>query len=123
MTHTPSHNDIVNEYLGALDPAMAPLFHAVRAVVLAAGPSFNESIKWKNCLVYATTRNHIQTVVGKGKISLIFLEGVALQDKYGLLEGDGNKARTLRITSPDFNQAALRDYVKQTLKHAKQAQP
>ncbi len=59
MTHTPSHNDIVNEYLGALDPAMAPLFHAVRAVVLAAGPSFNESIKWKNCLVYATTRNHI----------------------------------------------------------------
>lgn len=119
MTHTRSQNDIVNEYLAALDPAIAPLFHAVRAAVLAAGPALNESIKWKNCLVYATTRNHIQTVVGKGKISLIFFEGVALQDKYGLLEGDGNKARTMRITSPDFNQAALRHYVKQTLKNDK----
>jgi hypothetical protein len=119
MTHTPSKNDIVNDYLDALDADIAPLFHAVRAAVLAAGPSFNESIKWKNCLVYATTRNHIQTVVGKGKVSLIFFDGAALDDKHGLLEGEGNKARTMRITSPQFNKAALRDYVKQTLKNAK----
>jgi hypothetical protein len=66
--------------------------------------------------VYGITKNHIQTVVGKGKISLIFFEGVALKDKYGLLEGDGNKARTLRITSPDFNRKALQNYVKQILK-------
>ena len=115
MNDIPSQNDIVNEYLAALDPTIAPLFHAVRAVILTAGPALHESIKWKNCLVYGTTRNHIQTVVGKGKISLIFLEGVALDDTYGLLEGDGNKARTLRITSPDFNQPALRNYVRQTL--------
>lgn len=119
MSHTPSQNDIVNEYLAALDPAIAPLFHAVRAVVLAAGPTLHESIKWKNCLVYGTTRNHIQTVVGKGKISLIFLAGAALDDKYGLLEGEGNKARTMRIASPDFNQPALRNYVKQTLTKSK----
>lgn len=119
MTHTPSQNDIVNDYLATLDPAIAPLFHAVRAVVLAAGPTLHESIKWKNCLVYATTRNHIQTVVGKGKVSLIFLEGSAMEDVYGLLEGDGKKARTMRITSPDFNQTALRNYVKQSLKTGK----
>ena len=119
MTHTPSQNDIVNEYLYALNPSIAPLFHTVRGVILAAGPALQESIKWKNCLVYATTRNHIQTVLGKGKISLIFLEGAALEDKYGLLEGDGKKARTMRITSPDFNQSALRNYVKQSLKNDK----
>jgi hypothetical protein len=119
MPNPASKNDIVNEYLAALDPAIAPLFHAVRAAVLAAHPGFNESIKWKNCLVYATHRNHIQTVVGKGKISLIFFEGAALTDKYGLLEGEGNKARTLRITTPDFNKTALKDYIKQTLKAAK----
>jgi hypothetical protein len=114
-----SRNDIVNEYLENLHEDIAPLFHAVRSAVLAAGPAFNESIKWKNCLVYGTTRNHIQTVVGKNKVSLIFFDGVALRDKYGLLEGDGSKARTMRITSADFNTSALADYVKQTLKNVK----
>lgn len=116
MRFKKSRNDIVNEYIAGLDEDIAPLFIAIRAAVLAAGPSLNESIKWKNCLVYATTKNHIQTVVGKGKVSLIFFEGASLKDKYGLLEGDGNKTRTMRIASAAFNKAALTDFVKQTLK-------
>jgi len=119
MKYTKSQNDIVNEYINSLPEEIAPLFLEVRSCVLAAGPSFNESIKWKNCLVYGTAKNHIQTVVGKGKISLIFFEGISLKDKYGLLEGEGNKARTMRINSPDFNKKALTDYVKQTLKNEK----
>ena len=115
MNYTPSQNDNVNDYIEGLDLAIKPLFLAVRAAVLATGPTFNESIKWKDCLVYATTKNHIQTVVGKGKISLIFHQGAALADPYGLLEGDGKKTRTMRITRPDFDQAALADYVQQTL--------
>ena len=120
MRYKKSKNDIVNEYIDNLDENIAPLFLEIRESVLAAGPSFNESIKWKNCLVYGTTNNHIQTVVGKGKVSLIFFEGTFLKDKYGLLEGDGNKARTMRINSTDFNKRALTDYVKQTLKLEKQ---
>ena len=119
MKYAKSKNDIVNEYIGDLNDEIAPLFLEIRSCVLAAGPAFNESIKWKNCLVYATTKNHIQTVVGKGKVSLIFFDGISLNDKYGLLEGDGSKARTMRITSLDFNKAALKDYVKQTLKNEK----
>ncbi|MBE0669015.1 MAG: DUF1801 domain-containing protein [Anaerolineales bacterium] len=119
MKYTKSKNDIVNEYINALSEDVAPLFLEIRACVLEAGPSFNESIKWKNCLVYGTTKNHIQTVVGKGKVSLIFFEGASLKDKYGLLEGDGNKARTMRVSSLNFNKAALKDYVKQTLKNEK----
>ncbi|MBL8080704.1 MAG: DUF1801 domain-containing protein [Anaerolineales bacterium] len=116
MKYAKSKNDIVNEYIHALNEDIAPLFLEIRSCILAAGPSFNESIKWKNCLVYSTTKNHIQTVVGKGKVSLIFFEGTSLKDKYDLLEGDGSKARTMRITSADFNKKALADYVKQTLK-------
>ena len=115
MNYTKSKNDIVNEYIDALNEDIAPLFLEIRSCILAAGPSFNESIKWKNCLVYSTTKNHIQTVVGKGKISLIFFEGVSLNDTYGLLEGEGKKARTMRINTPDFNQEALSNYVRQTL--------
>lgn len=116
MKYAKSKNDIVNEYIGDLNDEIAPLFLEIRSCVLAAGPAFNESIKWKNCLVYATTKNHIQTVVGKGKVSLIFFEGISLKDPYDLLEGDGNKARTMRITAQNFNKKALTEYVKQTLK-------
>jgi hypothetical protein len=119
MKYKKSKNDIVNEYIENLEADIAPLFLEIRDCVLAAGPTFNESIKWKNCLVYGTTKNHIQMVVGKSKVSLIFFDGVSLNDKFGLLEGDGNKARTMRINSSDFNKKALTDYVKQTLKSQK----
>ncbi|HNK62449.1 MAG TPA: DUF1801 domain-containing protein [Anaerolineales bacterium] len=115
MKFKKSKNDVVNDYITKLQAEIAPLFLEIRACVLAAGPSFNESIKWKNCLVYGTTRNHIQTVVGKGGVSLIFFEGTLLKDPYGLLEGEGNKVRTMRITPSNFNKAALRDYVRQTI--------
>jgi hypothetical protein len=115
MEYIKSNNDIVNEYIDALGEDIAPLFLEIRSCILAAGPVFNESIKWKNCLVYSTTKNHIQTVVGKGKISLIFFEGTSLKDPYGLLEGEGNKARTMRINSLEFNKEALSDYVRQAL--------
>ena len=119
MKFKKSKNDIVNEYIEGLSPEIAPLYLEIRDCVLAAGPTFNEIIKWKNCRVYSTLKNHIQTVVGKSKVSLIFFEGVSLTDKYGLLEGDGSKARTMRITSSEFNKKALTDYVKQTLKNEK----
>ncbi len=115
MTHLPSRNDIVNTYLKTLPENIAPLFSKIRLCILEAGPAFNESIKWKDCLVYGTKNNHIQTVVGKGKISLIFFNGISLLDDYGLLEGDGKKTRTMRITSLDFDQEALRGYVQQTI--------
>lgn len=118
MKYKKSKNDIVNEYIEDLEEDIAPLFLDIRDCILKAGPSLNESIKWRNCLVYGTTKNHIQTVLGKGKVSLIFFEGVSLQDTHGLLEGEGNKARTMRINSPDFNKAALTDYVRQTLQNA-----
>lgn len=115
MKYAKSKNDVVNDYLANLSADIAPLFLDVRACILKASPKFNESIKWKNCLVYSTGKNHIQTVLGKGKISLIFFEGADIEDKHGLLEGDGNKTRTMRITSTDYDKVALTDYVRQSL--------
>ncbi len=115
MNDIPSQNDIVNDYLNNLNAEIAPLFLTIRTCILDAEPVLNESIKWKDCLVYGTTKNHIQTVVGKGKISLIFFDGVALNDKYGLLQGTGKKTRTIHISSLDFNKEALTDYVQQAV--------
>jgi hypothetical protein len=115
MEYIPSRNDVVNEYIDDLGADIAPLFLDVRACILSAGPELNEAIKWKDCLVYSSTKNKIQTVVGKGKISLIFFEGAALADEHGLLEGDGKKTRTMRIQSPDYHREALAGYVRETL--------
>ena len=109
---TPSRNQLVNEYLDALDPSIAPLFVSVRDDILDAGVDLDEAIKWKDCLVYSTSKNLIQTVLGKGKISLIFFDGLAIDDGRGLLEGDGKTTRTFRITESDYDTEALQSYVR-----------
>jgi hypothetical protein len=118
MTYTPSANAAVNSYIEALPDSIRPLFVSVRETVLGAEPSLAEAIKWRNCLTYESGRNVIQTVVGKGKISLIFFDGTDIDDAAGLLEGDGKRVRTMRITSETFDKRALRSYVEQAVELA-----
>ena len=115
MTLTRSKNEAVNRYIGELDASIQPLFVAVREVILKAKPDLEENIKWKNCLTYSTRKNVIQTVVGKGKVSLIFFDGASIDDPHGLLEGEGKTVRTMRITSEEFDKRALRSYVQQAV--------
>jgi hypothetical protein len=106
----------VNEYIDALPAHIQPLFINVRETILTAEPSLNEAIKWCDCLTYERGRNIIQTVVGKDKISLIFFDGIDLDDPAGLLEGEGKRVRTMRVTSKTFDKHALRSYVKQAVR-------
>lgn len=114
MKNIQSKNDQVNEYIDQLG-SEKNLFLKIREVILEVEPNLDESIKWKNCLVYATTKNIIQTVVGKNKVSLIFFEGASFLDADGLLTGEGNKTRTMRIESMEFNTQALQNYVQQAI--------
>ena len=118
IVFTESKNDIVNSYIHDLPDSIRELFLTVRGTILDAAGELEESIKWKNCLVYTAKRNIIQTVVGKEKISLIFFDGATIQDSYSLLEGDGKQTRTMRISSMDFNAEALRGYVAQAVQLA-----
>lgn len=115
MQYTKSKNDQVNDYIEDLGEEKA-LFLKIREVILSVDPDILESIKWKNCLVYTTKKNIIQTVVGKNKVSLIFFEGASFDDEWGELSGDGNKTRTMRIEEVTFNQQALISFVQQAIK-------
>lgn len=119
MTCTPSETAAVNDYIDALPESIQPLFVSVRETILGAAPGLKEAIKWRDCLTYETSRNIIQTVVGKGKVSLIFFDGIEIEDRAGLLEGQGKCVRTMRITGETFNKTALRSYVKQAVTLAK----
>ena len=118
MQRTPSKNAAVDAYIDALDESIQPLFVSVRETIIAAEPGLDEAIKWRDCLTYSSRKNLVQTVVGKGKVSLIFFDGLEIDDPAGLLEGDGKRVRTLRITSPDFDEEALRSYVRQAVRLA-----
>lgn len=115
MSYTSSNNDVVNEYISNLPESVKELFLSIRETILSAQSDLNESIKWKNCLVYATTRNIIQTVVGKDKVSLIFFDGISITDRFGHLAGDGKQTRTMRITALEYDKVALTDYVSQAV--------
>jgi hypothetical protein len=118
MKRTPSKNAAVDVYIDALDESIQPLFVSVRETIIATEPGLDEAIKWRDCLTYSLRKNLIQTVVGKGKVSLIFFDGLEIDDPAGLLEGDGKRVRTMRITSPDFDDRALRSYVRQAARLA-----
>ncbi|MDN5204850.1 DUF1801 domain-containing protein [Fulvivirgaceae bacterium BMA10] len=115
MEFDESINENVNEYIKQLDSPLKPLFIDIRKTILKACPDFKEDIKWKNCLTYSTKKNAIQTVVGKEQITLIFFEGVSLNDPKSLLFGDGKKARSYRITEQHFDESGLRDLATQAM--------
>jgi hypothetical protein len=112
LNPTLSRNAHVNAYIDALDEGIKALFVEIRETILEAEPDLEEAIKWKNCLTYSAGRNIIQTVVGKGKVSLIFFDGIDLDDPKRYLEGEGKRVRTYRILSEDFDRGALQGFVK-----------
>jgi hypothetical protein len=118
MKPTTSKNTTVNKYLHSLETPLKDLFFQIRESVLDAAPAAAEDIKWKNCLVYSGKKNMIQTVLGKEHISLIFFEGKQLLDPANLLEGEGNKTRTAKLTKENFKPAVLKALVKQAAKLA-----
>ena len=53
---------------------------------------------------------------GKSGVTLGFRDGTAIEDKHGLLKGEGKGARNVRMKSvDDMDKAALRDYIKQAV--------
>lgn len=108
----------INEYLDTIPKEIKQLFVSIRECIINAGPEFDEAIKWKNCLTYVyNSKNLIQTVLGKDKVSLIFHNGAKIVDEKGLLEGDGNKVRTLRINHENFRCETLGHYVRLAVSH------
>ncbi len=106
----------INEYLKTIPKDMNGLFMAIRECVLSTDSNFEEAIKWKNCLTYVyNQKNLIQTVLGKNKISLIFHNGAKFKDEKGLLIGEGNKVRTLRLNHENFECEVLKFYVESSI--------
>lgn len=113
MVFTASTNEKVNSYISGLEEPHQSLVIRIREVAHAAVPNLKEDIKWRNCLVFTTQKNLTQLVVGKQHQTLIFFDGISLNDPQGVLEGDGNKTRNMKFTGLDFDADQLSDFLKQ----------
>ena len=115
MTFTASENQKVNDYISGLGSPHQDWVIRLRETAYEVEPGLKEDIKWRNCLVFTTKKNLTQLVVGKQHMTLIFFEGIQLADPKGLLEGDGNKTRNVKITSLDADWEGIGELIRQAV--------
>ncbi|OGO04703.1 MAG: hypothetical protein A2Y73_01285 [Chloroflexi bacterium RBG_13_56_8] len=103
----------INAYLARFDAPLRELALAVREVILAADPEFDEAIKWRNP-VYEKGGIVCAIVMYTNHVNLEFFRGIELSDPEGLLEGTGKKGKHVKIESvediqPDAFTALIRE--------------
>jgi len=106
----------VDEYAGAFPGWQAETIGAIRQIIREAAPKATESIKWAQP-VWAENGPMIWLKAYKSYINLGFWHGVELTDPKGLLEGDGNLMRHMKISSAEeLNKPAVKRFVAQAVK-------
>ena len=96
-----NRDSVVDAWFEKYDNPQKDLVQSVRQVILDADPRVTETIKWQApTFLY---RGNIASFYPKTKthVSLMFHTGASLPDPSGVLEGDGDTSRVLRILNHD----------------------
>jgi hypothetical protein len=94
-------NPEVDAWLARYDNPQKDLLQAVREVMLGADDRVTETIKWQApTFMY---QGNIASFFPKATkhVSLMFHTGASLPDPDGILEGDGEVSRVVKIADPD----------------------
>jgi hypothetical protein len=107
-------DSVVDAWFEKYDNPQKDLVQRVRQVILDTDPRITETIKWQApTFMY---RGNIASFYPKTKshVSLMFHTGASLPDPSGVLEGEGDTSRVLRILNHDDLTAktdAIRQFV------------
>ena len=91
----------VDAWFDTYDNPQKDLVQAVRQVILDTDPRVTEAIKWKApTFMY---RGNIASFYPRSTkhVSLMFHSGASLPDPHGVLDGEGDTSRVLRILNAD----------------------
>ena len=103
----------VDEYAASYPGWQAEAIAAIRQIVREAAPKATESIKWAQP-VWEENGPFAWLKAYKSTINLGFWRGVELSDPKGLLEGDGDLMRHVKIAGmEDLNRPAFKRFVTQ----------
>ena len=106
----------VDEYIAAFDDWRTDAMKRLREIVKEGAPHSAVGIKWAQP-VWEWNGPMIWMKAEKNHVNLGFWRGAELDDPDGVLEGDGERMRHIKITSVDEIPAdALVDLVKQAVK-------
>jgi hypothetical protein len=92
-----NRDSVVDAWFEKYDNPQKDLVQSVRRVILDTDPRVTETIKWQApTFLY---RGNIASFYPKTKthVSLMFHAGASLPDPSGVLEGEGDTSRVLRI--------------------------
>lgn len=87
-------------YLAGQHAAHRRLIRALRAFVARTAPSLQESVKWGNGCWLAGVAPVAYVYAAADYVQFGFFRGAALADPKGLLEGDGQYVRHIKVRKP-----------------------
>ncbi|HKX72966.1 MAG TPA: DUF1801 domain-containing protein [Candidatus Saccharimonadales bacterium] len=102
-------------------PEYRPLVEAFRTFIKSDFPQLKEEMRGGTENYYGTPVYRLKRIVlvispSQHGITFAFSEGKLFQDKYGMLEGVGNKTLNIRLSSPaEFDETKMRYYVQQAI--------
>ena len=106
----------VDEYAASLTGWQAETIASLRQIIRAAAPKAVEVYKWAQP-VYEANGPMIFIKAHRSHMNLGFWRGAELADPKGLFEGDGDRMRHIKLSSPaDVNKSAITAFVKQAVK-------
>ena len=102
-------------------PAYQPIVDKFRELIRKEFPDLQEEMRGGTEKYYGVPvyrHNHIIITMSPTKkgITFSFTDGKKFEDKYSLLEGEGNKSLNLRLSkTEDYKDEILRYYIKQAI--------
>ena len=106
----------VDEYVASLPAEHAAIVSELRGIVKKAAPKASEAYKWAQP-VYEANGPMVWIKAYSKYVNIGFWRGTEMQDKHGLLDGDGDRMRHVKLTTvKDIKKGALTDYIKQAIK-------
>lgn len=105
----------VDDYIAGLPAEQAAIVTELRAIIRKAAPKAEEAVKWAQP-VYSSGGPMIFIKAHAKHVNFGFWRGAQMKDAKGLLVGDGDRMRHMKLASAkDINKAACADFVKQAL--------
>lgn len=92
-------NPIVDEYLKKKKHPLNKEIQRVREIILSTHKDIDETIKWSSPTFIYKGNMASYFMNAKKHVSLMFHKGAFINDKTGLLQGDGKEARTAKFES------------------------
>ncbi len=92
-----NRNPEVDEYLEKKAHPMIAEIQKVREIILNVSPHISETIKWQSPTFIYKGNMASYFMNAKKHVSLMFHKGVMINDRSGLLQGDGKEGRTAKF--------------------------